>query len=396
MKNKHFIALLLGVVCMSQALSGCNECYSEDLPLHRVSFSIQENGLVTRSTPIYTENLGDFDATAFLSQSADGTYDDCWCGIRDAVFKKDEGTSLWSHTFEKNERWPDNNDKLAFFMHYPSAKAVGEEGTTKVSYNRESGKNVIKITNFVTPGSGRATAAEDQSDHIFATTLISEGTASNSHSILFYHPFAAVKFQKGTIKRTDDKAVEFSIKAITLKNVYDKGNCTLTPYYGQEGMLYSGVKNNAGGENVTKSAACTSWFINQASTADFRQIFTDDDFATTPQPDLFPEGFSMQKVGSTYPNVNQINTASLSKTFIVIPQTFDPASHELTMTLDIELNGLLYSRDVSFTSTVEWKAGGLYTYAVNLMLTDIGWTPTILPVGWYDDSNITNINVPQN
>ena len=399
MKKKHLIALLLGAACMLQALSGCNERLGESSSLLRVSFSIHENGTATRNTPIYTENLGDFDATAFLNRSADGAYDDCWCGIRDAVFRQEEGTGVWSHTFENNERWPDNNGKLVFFLHYP-AKAVGEQGTSQVFYCRESGKQVIKLTDYVTPGIGSDTAAEEQTDHVFATTLLSESTRpteNSSHSILFYHPFAAVKFQKGTIMRSDGETAEFSIKAITLKNVYDKGTCTVTPYYGQEGTLYNSAnKSNAGGVLATKSAACTVWAINHASTADFRQIFTDEDFDTTPQGTLFPEGFSTQRVGTTYPNAHQINTLTLNKTFILIPQTFDPASHELSMVLDIEINGLLYSREVPIISTVEWKAGGLYTYAVNLTLTDIGWVPTILPVGWHEEGNITNVNVPQN
>ena len=240
-----------------------------------------------------------------------------------------------------------------------------------------------------------------QVDHAFATTLISESTApaaGQGHAVLFYHPFAAVKFQTGTVRRVDSKSITAVIKGIALKNVYDKGSCTLTPYYGQQGTLYAATqKSNAGGAANTKSAACVQWSIDDTSMADFHQTFTAADNGTTPQAGLFPAGFTT--VGqTTKPNAadTQLNTDSLSKTFIVIPQTFDGTNHRLSMMVDIELDGLLYSREVPITTPVEWKAGGLYTYQVNLELTEIGWTPTIQPVGWYEAGNITDVYVPQN
>lgn len=397
MEKKQFSFLLLSAVCLSLSLSGCDERFGEGSSFARLAFTVQGSSSTTRSIPTFTENLQDFDGTAFLNRTSDGLYDDCWCGIRNVAFEKEEGSSVWSHSFKNNESWPDGNGLLAFFFHYPSGSTVGAEGITTVSYSRADDKNVIQLNNFVTPGSGSDTAAEEQTDHVFATTLVSESTGSSAQSILFYHPFAAVKFQKGTVQRVDDKDITFSIKAITLKNVYDKGTCTLIPYYGQKDRIYNKGNSNHDGDASTKSAACAAWTIDETSTAEFRQTFTDDDYDTTPADTLFPEGFATQKVGTSNnpPNLHQVNTTSLDKTFIVIPQTFDPSTHELSLMLDIELDGLLYRREVPVTSTVTWKAGGLYTYAINLTLTEMGWTPNILATGWYTEDNINHVYVPQ-
>lgn len=398
--NNYRILCVCCAFCLSLLLSGCEEHYGEGSSLLRLAFSIQGSVTSTRSTPTYTENLGDFDATAYLNKSSQGVYDDVWSAIRATPFTKDD-KGIWSHSFTNNESWPDNNAPLVFFLHYPLGSTVGKEGTT-VTYSRtDGGKNVIHLNDFVTPGRDSDTAAEEQVDHAFATTLISESTApaaGQGHAVLFYHPFAAVKFQTGTVRRVDSKSITAVIKGIALKNVYDKGSCTLTPYYGQQGTLYAATqKSNAGGAANTKSAACVQWSIDDTSMADFHQTFTAADNGTTPQAGLFPAGFTT--VGqTTKPNAadTQLNTDSLSKTFIVIPQTFDGTNHRLSMMVDIELDGLLYSREVPITTPVEWKAGGLYTYQVNLELTEIGWNPTIQPVGWYEAGNITDVYVPQN
>lgn len=297
----------------------------------------------TRGTPVFTENLGTFTASAYETLTS-GTYTNKY--LADADFEK-EG-SIWSHKYDGIKEWPSGG--LRFFLRYPAGSA--SEGWT---YAVENSKNVIKKTGYSTPGAGSGTtAAASQTDIVFATEKVTEASKDTPVGILFYHPFAGVKFKVGTMPEG------MTITGVKLSDIYGTGDCTITPYYGN-GNSYLGSGNNATGGDATKSESCTVW-SNLSNKTTFEQAFTtDEQGGATLDEDLFPEGFANQGTTSK-PNQNQLNDGSLSKTFILIPQSFGD-SNKLKITIKLLYNGLPVTREVEIKAT--WQAGHLYTYTVN-------------------------------
>ena len=308
---------------------------------------------LTRGTPVFTENLGTFAANTYAPLSADGTYTSVWQGMANAEFTRgtNDKVNVWSHSYDNNEQWPDDNGNLTFFMRYPVNATASLSGLT---YGRQGGKNVINLTGYSTPGAGNTTtAAEAQTDIVFATATLNEGNKSTANKLLFYHPFCGVKFKIGTLP------TGVSITGITLEGVYATGDCVITPYYGNEAD-YGKTNSNSDVADATKSDACVAW-SNLDNSSTFNQSFTADDAKPELDDELFPEGFA--DAGTTNPNEDQLNTSTLSKTFNLIPQTFS-SERKLTMTIDFSCNGSPMQRSVKVDG-IEWKAGHLYTYTIN-------------------------------
>ena len=306
----------------------------------------------TRGTPVFTENLGTFAATTYAAlTSTTGTtvYNDVWSNMKDAEFTRGTGDkkNVWSHSYDNNERWPENGD-LTFFMRYP---IIATENLA--SYARQDGKNVIKLSEYITPAIDADNSAELQTDIVFATATLNEGNKSTANKLLFYHPFCGVKFKIGTLPEG------VTITGVTLEGVYATGDCVITPYYGNEAD-YGKTNSNSDVADATKSDACVAW-SNLDNSSTFNQSFTADDAKPELDDELFPEGFA--DAGTTNPNEDQLNTSTLSKTFNLIPQTFTD-SHKLTMTIDFSVNGSPMQRSVEVDG-IEWKAGHLYTYTIN-------------------------------
>lgn len=303
---------------------------------------------VTKGTPVYTENLGPFKATAYLSGAQ---YDTPF--LAEAEYAKENG--IWSHTYTEDKKWPAGQE-LAFFMRYPGDESSAGWNYTNAEVNSVR-VNRIEHPSYVTPGSGEGVtnaAEQQQTDFVFATTTLSESDLNKTNKILFYHPFAGVKFKVG------DMPKDLVIKSITLKNVIGNGRCVVTPYYGNTAD-YGGTNSNRGiSTDGTKSANCVSWDLTGGARTSFTQTFTAEDKGTTPTAGLFPSDFSTLG-GDTLPNQNQLNTANLSKTFILIPQTFDD-SNNLTLDIQFEYKGITLTRSASTTAT--WLAGSLYTYTI--------------------------------
>lgn len=300
---------------------------------------------VTKGTPVYTENLGTFKATAYVNGAQEGLYD-APC-LAETEYTKENG--VWSHTYTDDIKWPEGQ-VLAFFMRYP-----GDASSAGWNYVHIDNKNKIEHTSYVTPGSGTevTNAAELQKDFVFATTVLSENDLDKTNNILFYHPFAGVKFKVG------DMPEDLVIKSITLGNVIDRGRCVVIPYYGNSAVYGDTDSNRGTSDDVTKSANCVDWTLGTNRTS-FTQTFTAEDKGTTPTAGLFPSDFSTLG-GTTLPNQNQLNTASLSKTFILIPQTFD-SDNKLDIVIEFEYKGITLTRSASITAT--WLAGSLYTYTI--------------------------------
>ena len=314
---------------------------------------------LTRGTPVFTENLGTFAANTYAPLSADGTYTSVWQGMANAEFTRgtDDKVNVWSHSYDNNEQWPDDNGNLTFFMRYP-VSATSATNLPGLSYGHLAGQgthgeNVINLTGYSTPGAGNTTtAAEAQTDIVFATATLNEGNRNTNNKLLFYHPLCGVKFKIGTLFEG------VTITGVTLSGVYSTGDCVITPYYGNE-AAYGKTNSNTDGGASTKSDACVAW-SNLATPSTFGQTFTSSDYNSTLDTSKFPSDFA--DAGTTKPNQNQLNTTTLSKTFNLIPQTFTD-SHKLTMTIDFSVNGSPMQRSAELTS-VTWQAGHLYTYAI--------------------------------
>lgn len=305
---------------------------------------------VTRGTPVFTENLGTFAANTYESLTSNGTYTSPWQGMANAEFTKGDG-NVWSHSYDSGEQWPEGNGNLTFFMRYPVSATASLSGLT---YGRQGGKNVINLTGYTTPGAGNTTtAAEAQTDIVFATATLNEKSAS-PYGVLFYHPLCGVKFKIGTLP------TGVAITGITLGGVYSTGNCVITPYYGNE-AAYGKTNSNKDGADATKSASCVAW-SNLSTAGTFGQTFTTGDYNPSLSTGTFPSDFT-NGGGTTKPNQNQLNTSTLSKTFNLIPQTFD-SDHKLTMTISLTYNGVAMQRSTELTN-VTWLAGSLYTYTIS-------------------------------
>ena len=340
----------------------------------------------TRATPVYTENFGNFMATAYLPGDYTTPY------LAEAEFEKGDGK--WSHTYSGGVKWPEGSGKVVFFMRYPATPASADW-----TYASEDGKNVIKKTGYITPGADESVtnAAELQTDLVFATTSLTAADKDKTNQILFYHPFAGVKF------KLDNLPKGLLVKSVTISRVKGKGDCVVTPYYGND-ATYDRNDSNRSGDEATKSAACVKW-VNLDELKSFTQAFVSDDHGTTPDSDMFPDGFANK--GTTLPNQNQLNTTTLSKTFILIPQSFT-SSNKLEITLKLEYKGIELTRTAEIEA--EWKAGSLYTYTIkfnseidveitddvnggvkdNVVITNTGNVPEYIRAAivgnWFDDS----------
>ena len=341
----------------------------------------------TRATPVYTENFGSFMATAYLPDNFSTPY------LAEAEFKKSD--NKWSHTYSGGVKWPEGSGKVVFFMRYPATPASG--GWT---YASVGGKNVISKTGYITPGAGESVtnAAEQQTDLVFATTSLTAADKDKTNKILFYHPFTGVKFKLGNLPEG------LLVKSVTISGVKGKGDCVVTPYYGNDATYDRNDSNRKLIADATKSAACVKW-DNLSDPESFTQAFVSDDHGTTPDSGMFPDGFANQ--GTTAPNQDQLNTKELSKTFILIPQSFT-SSNKLEITLKLEYKGIELTRTA--VTEAEWKAGSLYTYTIkfnskidvtitdkvngnvkdNVVITNTGNVPEYIRAAivgnWFDDS----------
>lgn len=336
-------------------LVSCSESSLDDEWLLSSDFDAESS--VTRGTPVFTENLGSFAANTYASLSVDDEYTDIWCGMKDAVFERGTGNKSdeWSHFYGNNESWPSGNGDLVFFMCYP----VGATDDLGLSYWRENGKNVIKFTGYTTPVDGNTDTdadAEAQTDLVFATTMLNESDCDkDSNPILFYHPFSGVKFKVGELPEG------VAIENVTLDGVYSTGDCAITPYYGNTAISGWEDSNKVNGAvSGSKSDACVVW-SGLGNSSSFGQDFASTDHKTTLNTGSFPSDFV--DTPNTM-NQDQLNTETLSKTFILIPQKFEDG-HKLSLTVRFKYTDGTAQQATTEMPVKEWMAGHLYTYSLS-------------------------------
>ena len=318
-------------------------------------------GPETKGTPAYTENLKvlygntlGVSAVGFTSGDDEVTYNK----YADEMVA---GGWQYSHKYDYNP-WPATGS-VKLYVRMPN-----DMSGVSVS-SRADGKFTFTYTS---PGSATA-----QQDILFgyrtATKAEYEASLPNGLPVLLNHALTGVKFAAANPE-------DVTIKSITIKGLYNKGTCVITP---------ASETDNKDVTTNHSSASAADWSgVDKTSTGTFTsgdyssELYNYSDKTAFSDKGNYPATFG--SIGGT----NNLNDGNASQTFWVIPQAFTEngkaregvvlsvsyivtGSNSTTpSTLDIPLGKILAAR-----TGVEWKAGELYTYTlrideVNVMIDD--------------------------
>ena len=312
-------------------------------------------GIVTKGTPVYTENYSDIYSGDITPIGVFATTD--WTDKKSDLakaFEKEGSSNTWTHSYHY-DNWPDDN-KLTYFFAAPST-LPDYIGTP--SFSKEG-----RAVTFALVSAKYPTTAVNQKDVLFTSKDIEikrGGTSTND--VLFYHVFTAVKFKVG---KPDDS---FTITKVELTNMYTSGTCKVTPNYpSDEDVQNSNYKNPT---DATKSSACSIW-SGKGTRKTFSQTFVGTNTLTSENSD-FADSF----YNGTTAKDNLVATAGDTKataTFMCIPMTFSSATSgsnphtNLTITYkDAKDETKTVTVDLSAAlNGTEWKAGQLYTYSLSV------------------------------
>ena len=233
--------------------------------------------------------------------------------------------------------WPEEDDaKLDFYAHAPYEFS----GSDNISISG----NKMRFSYIVPTNNGEDAVA--QPDIMLAYAACSRSTTNQNGNVPleFAHALAGVKFVASDIAGC-------TIKRITLKGLYGKGDCTFTPA-GEEG---------AGEENPSGTFA----WSNLGDKKDFTQAFG---------VELNDQQSSEQQI-----------TIKPETTFMMLPQELNDATIEVNLTTKDGKQHTLAGKLASNNLTA-WEAGKIYTYKISSE--SINWTyvfevtPSItLPLG---------------
>lgn len=321
--------------------------------------SLDENWFyapATKGTPAYTENVADlygsFNAVAYK----EGT---TTLALDDAEFIENNG--MWEHSYDIID--PFANGALHFFMRMPAATidAQGSNFDYKANGNIEF--------DYESP----ATASE-QKDILFTSRSLSkeEYTPKTGAPLLFHHALTGVKFR---VKNSDDEIedMDIVITKVEFDGFQTSGHCTIVP--DKEDNYKDNTSNYSSATAVTWSTTELEGKTSINISEEFDGMI-DYSSETTSLPDHF-----YAKDGD-----NNINDASASKTFWIIPQKLTTGK---TITIHFEMNGIkeqYFVLDVDkLKSDVEWKAGQLRTYTFKLNDVNLKIEDTVTP-----DGNVAN------
>lgn len=331
-----------------------------------------ESVLLTRGTPIYTENFAQyytaFQAVAYApGTEATATFTDDDCCLAPFEMTKDGDTNWWKHSFEAGTRWwPADNNKLAFFY---AAPAVADDETapySNLAYGLNEGKAVITF-DYASPAT-----AEAQKDILFSGKVLTkdayEAASRTVHGsrILFYHPLAAVKFKQTSLTAPEGSGVtDLHISKISFTGINDKGTCAITvPDYGES------PESEPDGGAAEKSEKVVVWSDLDAVSGTVSQSFEATDL-TDGDEFSAPETFfsASNDKGETNPAASNVNDKDYSKTFMVIPQTLGGGA-KLVVEISYKKNGAEAKETRTLPISGTWKAGNMYTYGITLTPSD--------------------------
>lgn len=220
--------------------------------------------------------------------------------------------------------WPEEDDaKLDFYAHAPYEFS----GSDNISISG----NKMRFSYIVPTNNGEDAVA--QPDIMLAYAACSRSTTNQNGNVPleFAHALAGVKFVASDIAGC-------TIKRITLKGLYGKGDCTFTPA-GEEG---------AGEENPSGTFA----WSNLGDKKDFTQAF----------------GVELNDQQSGEQDITDVN---LETTFMMLPQQLEGATVEVELTTNDGVKQAVEGKLASGNLT-EWKAGNIYTYKISTE--SINWT----------------------
>lgn len=284
----------------------------------------------TRGVPVTTDNFKkvceDFGVTAY-TQDAHTLY------MADEKVSTESG-GIWSPD-DGVRYWPEGDTKLDFYAHAPyefsgSDITIGDGNTMSFSY-------------AVPTNNGEDAVA--QPDVMLAYTACGrdDTDGKGTVSLKFAHALAGVKFVAKDIAGC-------TIKSITLKGLYGKGECTFTPGTA-EGSTLSGTFAWTGLDDKKDFAQNYDVTLNDQQTG--QQQITDKNPATT---------------------------------FMMIPQELHDATVEINLTTTKNQQPHTLTGKLAIGNLTEWEAGNIYTYEISTE--SINWeyvfevTPTIsLPLG---------------
>ena len=328
-------------------------------------------GLLTRGTPVYSENvtsLTDYQAFNAIIYNSAGTkkYDL-------APFKYD-GQKLYIRHFYVADPF-DGCDPMSLYMWMPTD--MTSKGVTfgNSAYGKNSSDS-LTITFTYAGGESVGTAAE-QEDILFSARKLKAAeydqaiaSTTGAPSVLFFHALTGVKFALAN-PSTDNIIIE----EITFKNLQDNGTCVVTPVsetkYTDNTSTYS-----SGLSTVVNWTPGTTPVSEYSKDPGYTQTYTKDDvqdWSSKPSDSKFPDDFYGDKNGGK----QNLNTSNAEYTFWLMPQTI---SKDVTVTIKYKVgnDGTTQTWVLNYGAALvgkQWKAGELRTYTikideVNVMIED--------------------------
>ena len=284
----------------------------------------------TRGVPVTTDNFqnvyNDFGVTAY-TQNAHTLY------MADEKVSPESG-GIWSPDGGVRY-WPEGDTKLDFYAHAPyrfsgSDITIGDDNKMSFSY-------------AVPTNNGEDAVA--QPDVMLAYTACGRDDTDGKGTVplKFAHALAGVKFVAKDIAGC-------TIKSITLKGLYGKGDCTFTP-------------GTAEGSTLSGTFVWTDLDDKKNFTQNYNVTLND------------------QQTGQ-----QQITDKNPATTFMMIPQALNDATVEISLTTTKTNEPYTLTGKLAIGDLTKWEAGNIYTYEISTE--SINWeyvfevTPTIsLPLG---------------
>ena len=302
----------------------------------------------TRGVPVFTENVGKLYADKLFVHAVGG-------GFGDAVFGTDGMAGdgwRYSHHYGDKDPWPESGS-VDFYLRIPS-------DMTGVTFGDGAFANGATVFTYTSP-----LTAEAQQDIIFTSVNLDKAAHDSKlpdgYPVTFYHALTAVKF---AIANPEEEVENIVVTNISLTGLDNTGTCTVdpsaTPVVKWTNTSPTTTTEEQGDETITKPNVIQQDFekadlveFNKTNNPDFGDSFFNPGDGTAAKP------------GSDKQN---INTQTASKTFWLVPQSFENSTAVLRISYTINGNAEYIDLNLGevLGSKVEWKAGQLRTYTIRV------------------------------
>jgi len=301
----------------------------------------------TRGVPVFTENVGKLYADKLFVHAVGG-------GFGDAVFGTDGMAGdgwRYSHHYGSKDPWPDNNGTVGFYLRIPS-------DMTGVTFGDGAFVNGATVFTYTSP-----LTAEAQQDIIFTSVNLDKAAHDSKlpdgYPVTFYHALTAVKF---AIANPKEEVENIVVTNISLTGLDNTGTCTVdpsaTPVVQWTNTSPTTTTEEQGDETITKPNVIQQDF-EKADLVEFNK---------TNNPDFGDSFFNPGTAAKPGSDKQNINTQTASKTFWLVPQSFENSTAVLRISYTINGNAEYIDLNLGevLGSKVEWKAGQLRTYTIRM------------------------------